>query len=148
MTDIRFRCLIILSALLFLAVMLAGWFPPGYSDQLAQAYENEPMPWLNADGEPSVALMAVALASLVVMIAGYVGLFLFKPWGRWLSLYSSVIGLAFYPLGGAMLLSPLEALLTDASMMVWGAVLAIAYFSPVAARFRGMRAADPSRPSG
>ena len=131
MTITRFRLLLVASAILPVAVIATAFLPGGYSQALSDAYAAEPVPWLF---EKEWVALAVGLAALAVTIVGFVGLFLLKRWGRALSLYMTVLGLSLYLLSGPTLLSPIEAILSDASMLVWGACLAVAYFSPIGAR--------------
>lgn len=132
MTIARFRLFLIASVILSVATIATVFLPDGYSQELADAYASEPLPWLfrNEHVASGVGVVAVAL-----VIAGYVGLFLLKRWGRALSLAMTVLALPLYLLTGPTLLSPIEAMLTDASTLVWGACLALAYFSPVSERF-------------
>jgi len=134
MTITRFRVFLIASAVLSIAAVAKVFLPDGYSPALAEAYANEPLPgWFQNE----YAAIGVGVVALAITIVGYVGLFLLKRWGRGLSLGITVLGLPLYLLTGPMLLSPLEAMLSDASLMVWGACLALAYYSPVAARMEG-----------
>ncbi|HEY1034240.1 MAG TPA: hypothetical protein VGE09_04575 [Pseudoxanthomonas sp.] len=134
MTIARFRVFLIASAILSIAAVATVFLPDGYSPALAEAYANEPLPWLFQN---EYAAIGVGIAALAIMIVGWVGLFMLKRWGRALSLGVTVLGFPLYLLAGPTLLSPLEAMLTDASTLVWGACLALAYYSPVAARMEG-----------
>jgi hypothetical protein len=134
MTIDRFRLFLVASLILSIASIATVFLPDGYSQGLADAYASEPLPWLfrNEYVASGVGVVAVAL-----VIAGYMGLFMLKRWGRALSLGITVLGFPLYLLAGPTLLSPLESMLTDASTLVWGACLALAYYSPVAARIEG-----------
>lgn len=131
MTIARFRVFLTASVILSIAMIATVFLPDGYSQALADAYASEPPPWLFEHEGLMIGVGGVALA---VMIAGYVGLFLLTRWGRVLSLALTVLGFPLHLLMGPTLSSPLESMLTDASTLVWGACLALAYFSPVAAR--------------
>ena len=131
MTITHFRVYLIASVILSLATIATVFLPDGYSPALAEAYANEPPPWLFRNENVASGVGAVALA---LVIAGYAGLFLLKRWGRALSLGITVLGFPLYLLAGPTLLSPLEAMLTDASTLAWGVCLALAYYSPVATR--------------
>jgi hypothetical protein len=132
MTITRFRVYLIASALLAIAAVATVFLPDGYSSVLADAYANEPPSWLF---ENEAVAIGVGITTLVIAIVGFVGLFLLKRWGRAVSLGITVLSFPVYLLTGPTLSSPLEAMLTDASTLVWGACLALAYYSPVAARF-------------
>ncbi|WP_299344559.1 hypothetical protein [uncultured Pseudoxanthomonas sp.] len=129
MTITRFRVYLIVSVILSLATIATVFLPDGYSSTLAEAYANEPPPWLFRHENVASGVGVVALA---LVIAGYVGLFMLKRWGRALSLGITVLGFPLYLLAGPTLLSPVEAMLTDASTLIWGVCLALAYHSPVA----------------
>lgn len=77
------------------------------------------------------------MAALAITVVGFAGLFLLKRWGRTLSLGITLLCLPLYLLTGPTMSSPIEAMLTDASTLAWGACLALAYYSPVAARIEG-----------
>jgi hypothetical protein len=134
MTIARFRLFLIASVVLSIAAVATVFLPDGYSPALAEAYASEPLPWLF---ENEGVAIGVGITALAIMIVGWVGLFMLKRWGRALSLGITVLGFPLYLLAGPTLLSPLEAMLTDASTLVWGACLALAYYSPVAARIEG-----------
>jgi hypothetical protein len=85
-----------------------------------------------------LALVVSGFALLVLFacaLAGTAGLFLFRRWGRRLSTWTSILALSTYPFLGPFLHSGWGTLCIDASMMLWGAALAMAYFSPIRARF-------------
>src|SRR2546426_9224829 len=93
-----FRWSIILSVLL--AVGSAGvdaLFPSLIPQSLSVALENEPVPRIL---ENLTLSLLVFLPLAAAWIIGTVGLFLFKRWGRTLSLYSTVLGFGLYPFFG------------------------------------------------
>lgn len=140
MTIPRFRQLLILSALLAIAGAVAGLLPGGYSTALADAYANEPVSLLLQHEGMAIAVL---LAMLAAMVAGFVGLLRLKRWGRTLSLFLTLSGLPMYLLLGPTLQSSAEMMLTEASSLLWGACLALAYFSPVAARIEADPVSNP-----
>lgn len=140
MTERRFRLLILFDVMLLLAALIVGFVPGGYSQALAAAYAEEPAGWLFANGWIPLAFAALLLC---MALAGYVGLFLLRRWGRTLALASTVASLPLYPLMGPVLMSPLEAMLADTAMLLWGVILAIAWCRPVAARFAPGRGCVP-----
>ena len=139
MTITHFRVYLIASTLLGIAAVATVFLPDGYSPALAEAYANEPLPWLY---ENDAVAIGVGAAALAITIVAFVGLFLLKRWGRALSLGITVLFLPLYLLTGPTLSSPIEAMLTDASTLVWGVCLALAYYSPVATRIAS-RATGP-----
>lgn len=114
-----------------LASIVAGFFPT-YSDALATAYAGEPEVWLFRNTWTAVMVISPLLCA---WLAGLIGLFFFKRWARSLSLALTFLGLAILVSLGPTLLSSLESSLLEASSMLWGVILALAYFSPVSARF-------------
>ena len=82
-----------------------------------------------------LALAGFAVALVIGGVAGTIGLFLFKSWSRQLSLWLSVLATLTYPFLGPGVYSGWATMLTETSMMLWGAVLAMAYFSEVKVRF-------------
>jgi len=74
-------------------------------------------------------------ALMLACLVGLVGLFRFKAWGRTVSLYATPAALVVEACAGATLSSGVENALLGAASMLWGAVLALAYFSPVRSRF-------------
>lgn len=91
-------------------------------------------------------LLGVASALLIgLVIASYVGLFLFKRWGRRVAVLSTLLAIPFYVPFGPQLQSGWATLLLETSMMLWGAILAMAYFSPLKTRFE-TPAADSAVP--
>jgi hypothetical protein len=129
----NFRRLILLYVALLLAeIAVAIFAPTGYSEALSEAFENEPQPALV---ENLGLMVAIALPIAVAAIAGIIGLYLFKAWGRPLSLVSTIAGLIVYVFTGPALYGAAEYMLWEASTLVWGALLALAYYSPVAIHF-------------
>lgn len=82
-----------------------------------------------------LALAGLALVLFIGSVVGTIGLLLFKPWGRPLSLWSSVLGMLSYPFLGAVVYSGWANMLTETSMLFWGAALAMAYFAEIKVRF-------------
>ena len=111
---------------------IASVFFPAYSEALAVAYAHEPETWLMSNLWVAGGLLG-GLA--VAWLLGLVGLFRFKSWVSPLSLYSMLVGFLVCPFLGASLSSGLESALLEASTTVWGAILALSYFSAVSDRF-------------
>lgn len=134
MTSAYFRALILVSvAAGFAGSFVDCLFPSLISAALSAALENEPPPALLAE---SPWLWLAILCPLVIAgIASTIGLFLFRPWARTLSLGVLGIGFAVAPFIGSTLSSGLAYALLEFAATTWGAVLAIAYFSPLNQRF-------------
>jgi hypothetical protein len=132
MTESKFRLLICLHLAFAGAAAVTAFVHEPYSAALAAAYANEPSTWLD---DNIWALLAMALLLLIPWSAGIVGLFLFKRWGRSVSLGATLALLVICPFLGATLYSGLESALFEASTLCWGAALALAYYSTISAKF-------------
>lgn len=82
-----------------------------------------------------LTLGGLVLVMLIGGVAGLIGLLLFKPWGRQLSLWLSVLAMLSYPFLGPVVYSGWAAMLAETSMVLWGAALAMAYFAEIKVRF-------------
>ena len=133
MTESRFRQFLILYVLLELAAIGLGHVPNGYSPALAEAYSNEPEPWLFQRTWLFVGIFAPLVTA---GIAGLIGLFFFRAWARTLSVCFTLAFLAISPFAGPTLYSAIEQPPSEAASTVWGAILALAYWSSVSNRFR------------
>jgi hypothetical protein len=85
-------------------------------------------------------LAAVLVPWLVASIVSTIGLFFFWYWVRPFALVTAILGLAVSPLFGPELSSGWSSALLEASFLAWGAVLALAYYSPLSQSF--VRAED------
>jgi uncharacterized BrkB/YihY/UPF0761 family membrane protein len=116
-----FRYLLILYVVCTLAAFIAALIPGGYSQALSDAYSNEPLPW-DWNTQNIWIVLAVALPLLAAAVAGVIGLYRFERWGRTLSLYMTGV-------------SPILNLFFETSMLLWGAILALSYYSALSSRF-------------
>ena len=133
MKESSFRYLLTAYVVMVPCCVAASFFSvDSFSAELAAAYANEPEAWLYQYTWIFISFMA---AVILATVAGVVGLFLFKGWGRSLSLYSTIAAFLLYPLLGPTLYSPLEETLYEISSLLWGAILAMAYWSPFSHRF-------------
>ncbi len=128
MSRTGFRALLLVYIACFVVSLIAVFMPADFSDQLAEAYYAEPQVWLARNES---LLFAVGVVSLCAFAFGLWGLFRFKRWGRTLSFYSTVAGLILLPFMGPDLSSSFESTIAEISAMTWGAILAVAYFSPL-----------------
>ena len=131
MSDSKFRWLLVLYVVVTLAAMGAAFVPGGYSQELADAFAQEPESWFFRH---IWLALAVALPLLAAIIAGVAGLFFFKRWGRTVSLYATILSLVLYVFSGPEIYSAWESALFEVSSLLWGAILALAYYSPIASR--------------
>ena len=132
MTESKFRLLICLHLALVGAGTVTAFVHEPYSAALAAAFANEPSAWFD---DAIWALLTMVVLLLIPWMAGITGLFLFKRWGRSVSLGATLATLVLYPFLGATLSSGLESALFEASTLCWGAALALAYYSTISAKF-------------
>jgi urea transporter len=107
--------------------------PGNIPDVLNDAYET----YIAEDPAVTTALI-VGLITLFVLAAGItstIGLLLLKPWSRRVALWTTLVSLLTYPALGAMIFSGWATMLLEASMALWGAALAMTYFSELKPRF-------------
>jgi hypothetical protein len=83
----------------------------------------------------ALTLIGFMLVLLIGSVVGTIGLLLFKPWGRQLSLWLSVLAVLSYPFLGPIVNSGWATMLHNTSIMLWGAALAMAYFAEIKVRF-------------
>ena len=127
-----FRAMLLTSVGLSLIGSLIDILVPGLiPDELVTAFKALP-------ATPSPALM-IAGALFVITFGGtivaIVGLFSFQPWSRNLAVSMTLLTLLAYPLLGVTISSGWAQLFVNVSTLLWGAVLAMSYFSSIAARF-------------
>lgn len=103
------------------------------SPSLTDALEKEP-PLSARDTHP--AIIAILISWFVLSLAALVGIFLFRGWGRSVSLYTTILGFFIVPLFGSCVSSGISCALNEASVTLWGVALSMSYFSPLAARFQ------------
>lgn len=140
-----FRILLLASLLLGIAAgVVDAVFPSLIPQELSDAQAKLDTGIRDAAGWGGLALLMSAGVLLGVLgIAGLIGLFLFRPWGRTISVIGTVLAFPTYLLLGPVLQSSWSFLLQEISMILWGGLLALAYFSPLGVRF-GSAPADPA----
>jgi hypothetical protein len=76
-----------------------------------------------------------------------VGLFLLQNWARHLFLALYVIGIALVPFAGFTVQLPIDTALSAVNTLLNGAILALAYLTPVSASFRAgpYKSSEPMR---
>lgn len=93
----------------------------------------------------------ISFAWMTLFVAGFIGMYRFRSWGRLVSLAAALLVPAaalvqmlvfdnFNPSTGEPVIS---ATLQTLAELTWGGVLAIAYFSPLSARFARRSAVGP-----
>lgn len=133
MTAYRFRLLLCLYIVLSVATLAAAFHSSDLiSPAMQAASEAEPPAWDVANLPLSLSIvLPLAIGSL----AGLAGMFMFKSWARTFSLVFTVLGLVLLPLMGTSVVSWLDSLLAELCAMIWGAILALAYYSSVSKLF-------------
>jgi hypothetical protein len=132
MSQKYFRALILLYVAFVAASAAAALLPGGYSQELSDALDNEPAPLIL---ENLWLLFCLVVPLALAAFAGMYGLYMFKRWGRSLSLYSTLAGLVLFPFFGPSLYGGIESALSEASTLIWGAILALSYSSAVSGSF-------------
>jgi hypothetical protein len=134
MTKTRFRAIYTLSmclAIASLATSCAGEssLPPQLQEYLANLASTEPsaVEW---------ALLAMVVPFLVACIVSFVGMLRFKSWSRPLTVATTAIGTLLLPFFGPTVEPSVSTSLNYASSMLYGAVVALAYYSPAAVWFQ------------
>lgn len=92
--------------------------------------------WNGASTAGLVFRISLLVVYLIVSLVAFVGLYFFKPWARVANLVLSALLLVVAPALGHIVLSGLAQGLAEIALMLWGAVLALAYFSPLSERFK------------
>ncbi|MDQ1921319.1 hypothetical protein [Massilia pseudoviolaceinigra] len=133
MTVFRFRLLLSLYIILCIAQPAVGWhfshlIPPA----MQAAWEAEPH---SSDVANFPLSLSILLPLAIGSFAGVIGMFTFKSWARSFSLYFTVAIIIVLPFSGPWLFSWLDYILVEITAMVWGAVMALAYYSPVSSQF-------------
>ena len=134
MAASHFRALLIAS-LIFSALgavidtVFPGLLPEPFSKALQLQDEAIAGPWV-------YALLALALLLLAALVASVVGLYLFRPWSRPLAVGMTIVAVVLVPFFGAVAESGIASAAMELSSLLWGAVLAVAYFSPLAETFK------------
>jgi hypothetical protein len=94
-----------------------------------------------ASATTTIAVLLLALPALGLAVASTIGLFFFKRWARPMALVATALTLVLLLLAGMDAYSGLETMLDYLSSMLWGACLAMAYWSPLSGNFdAGVRA--------
>ncbi|MGH6763590.1 MAG: hypothetical protein ACRECW_18600 [Phyllobacterium sp.] len=134
MITTRFRMLI----LCYIATLAATgveelYFPAQFSEELATAYSTEALHPFALNPNVFLVLSAIAVVAIVVPPAA---MFYFRKWGRSFGVCATVAMLVALPFLGPSLSSGFGTAVSQLSAILWGAIIALAYFSPVSRDFR------------
>ena len=91
----------------------------------------------------AVAFAALGIPLLAAMVVAWIALLRFWRIGPWLYLATTVAGIALTIATGPSVTTAIETTLDTASSVVAGAIIAMAFFSDVAGRFRANTSALP-----
>ena len=72
---------------------------------------------------------------LLANLAGYIGMFMYKKFFRLLFSLILVVSILLSPIFGMSIITGIEVFFIDASMLLAGIVLALAYFTPINDKF-------------
>lgn len=137
----QFRIALVVSYVLSLlsaalAIAAEFWMPAPLREYL----ENERNAEFSAgDG----VLIAVLFPFLMITLVSFVAMLKFWRWSRELAVATSVLGFVLIPFLGPTVEPGISTALNYFSSMLYGGVIALAYFSPAAAWFPSRQRADP-----
>ncbi len=133
MSKNKFRIIVVLSILLACFAEAYDYlFPDPITEQVMDfTYNLEPE---HSENSEMFFYVIIGLA-IVLAIASVVGILRFKNWGRHLYLAGFILLIPLYPYMGITVYSGWGQAFYDASMLLSGALLALMYYSPVAAYF-------------
>ncbi len=126
-----FRVLLVAHLVALIASVGVDFLPGAIPEELERAYHDLQQTVLVGH----LVLMVLAVPLLLAWMVGVIGLFLTRSWARGLSSYLTLLGLFMYPVLGPSILSAWGSALSELAALLWGAVLACSYFSPVAVAF-------------
>ena len=130
-----FRTLIVLGLVLSIVGSIIDLVMPGLlPESLTKAYEA-----YAASDAPMTAIIVAGIVSiglLVLAVIATVGLLVLQPWARTLALWSTAVSFLLYPLLGAVLQSGLALMLNSIALTLWGAALAMTFYSDLKSRFQ------------
>ena len=135
MNKKTFRILLILSIALAVLSLVSGFYFPDENIQKVNDYILEVEGSTDVFTLEEIWRLTLSAIILVAVIASYIGLFLFKLWGRHLFVASFVFATPSYFMGGLYVSSGLESWFYDASMLLSGGLAALMYFSPIKVHF-------------
>ena len=113
---------IVLFAAIFIGVIERQYLPDSlriYLEEIAKAD-------MTLAETVNVFVIVIALVAYLISSAG---LLLYKGWGRWLYLYSNIVGFVVGPLLGTTINPPFAGTLDDLSTALIGVTIGIIYFS-------------------
>lgn len=113
---------IVLFAAIFIGVIERQYLPDSlriYLEEIAKAEMTL----------AETANLSIILIALVAYLISSAGMLFYKGWGRWLYLYSNIVGFVIGPLLGPMINPPFAGTLDDLWAVLVGVTIGIIYFS-------------------
>ena len=112
--------------------LVAAVFLLGVIESISEiAHGSPPARPLSNELAWGVLLMGLTIAYVIALV----GLFGFKHWSRPLALTVTALGIVANLFLPPSLSSGIESVLSDTISTLWGAILAVSYFSAISARF-------------
>jgi hypothetical protein len=108
-----------------LDVLTSTLFPGLLPEPLRAWQQAEPQ-----NGFADMLVIAWMLILLVLLIAGSLGVYRLRNWGRWLFATANVVMFASYPLLDAMVYSWLGGLFADLALVITGAIVMASFMAP------------------
>jgi hypothetical protein len=118
--------------LTILAFIIDITIPPLVPEEVRFAEE---MYWNEMSSAGFAFRLGVFIVYVAASLVAFVGLYLFKRWARTANLVLAALIIVVWPAMGHVVLSGLAQGLGEIALLLWGAVLALAYFSPIRERF-------------
>jgi hypothetical protein len=150
--KILFRLLLLASFLCSISTVMLERYPvaqgAGWESSIAHRGAGA-LPWREWLAEFfqfqfTAEMLLVTLGALYALsLVGYIGLFVFSRMGRFVFLLVLMIHIALTLASGLSVLSPLEQVLADLGLVFDGALLALAYASPISALFQHVESRVP-----
>jgi hypothetical protein len=142
-TRTEFRLLVLFNLLL----IPAAWVVAGHDVWLLPP---QLQAWVASRGLAAATPLqsiagTVGFAAFVALCVGLVGMLAFWRWARALTLWSTVVVYLPLPMGGPIVVSGFGYTLDAVAAILWGVLLACAYWSPAAAAFGSPRRVVESR---
>ncbi len=133
MNKNQFRILVVTSFLLgvFSGIIEYVWPDPVVEMAYEIIIEQE-----EEMGESKLILLGITvLVGVFLIIGSFVGLLLFKKWGKTMYALGFLLMIPIYSIMGVGVYSGLSQMVNDISMILSGIILALVYYSPVAKYF-------------
>ena len=128
-----FRVLLVSSVLI---AIIAGTIdfivPNAVPEELAQAQKKYDESLATSN---SIAFTLLITLAGILSVGSTVGLYMFKSWARPLAILATAFGLFMFGVFEANVYSGWAMALNEMASMLWGSVIAAAYFSPLKDRF-------------